>query len=953
MKQMVMMWERLTRILVFVCLLLSFGGASVQAEGDTDRVIKVGFFHWPGYHYYDERGHSAGYGYELIKRLSFYGDWNFQLLGYDKSWSESVKMLENGEIDVMTCVPKLPDLEEKFLYSQQPVGNFSTLLYVKEGDTRYDPLDHKTFNGMRIALRKGSANNLRLAEFARAKGFAYEPIYFATDAERYEAIRQRNDIDALLESSLTTTPSGLVVLDTFNQRPFYLIVRPEDARLLDQVDTALNQMSALDVEWQENMLRHFYPLSRLDGFYLSPGERQVLQDLAETGVALRVLVNPDNAPYSKLEMGRMIGILPEAFQAMAEILQIKYEFITVDNRAEYLKLLNQGEADIVLDLNSQDDIINDSVYHKTASYVNAHMAWIERRNVEKGGSVVLPEGTFLTGRMKEEARKQKIIYLPTVQACLEAVTDESDNARMLAYSLQARAAVLNDPYNGLMSEDIWVNNAFCLGINARLDHRLVSIFDKVVFRVRGQIVDGIIEKYERTIKPEVSVAWMISSHPFIFIGIVMVGVLGLVAFGYMVIQRRTMQRIAEQNDALRDSQQALKTALGDAQRANAAKSDFLSRMSHDIRTPMNGILGMAAIAVESLGDEAKLRESLDKITNSGRQLEALLNDVLDMSKVESGRIELEHVNFNLEELLQGIQVPFTDMMEEKQLKLLGAHYDYEHILVCGSPRHLYRIIMNLISNSVKYNKVGGTLECWLKEIPQDDKHSIYRFTIEDSGVGMSKDFLEHVFEPFSREHNDAGTKYQGTGLGMAITKEFVELMGGTIKVESELGEGSTFVVEIPLEIAEEEKATEVPLEYTVEENCLAGRRILVAEDNEMNQEIIEFLLETYGAEAVLVENGQLAVEAFRNSEPGYFDIVLMDLRMPVMDGFEATLALRGLPREDAAVIPIMAMTANAFADDVRRCLEVGMNYHMAKPIEAKKTIWTILQLLQGKKLQCV
>ena len=409
-----------------------------------------------------------------------------------------------------------------------------------------------------------------------------------------------------------------------------------------------------------------------------------------------------------------------------------------------------------------------------------------------------------------------------------------------------------------------------------------------------------------------------------------------------------IQRIDEEKRKELNAQKLLSEAYEEAKRANVAKTEFLARMSHDIRTPMNGIMGMSKIAQKCIDDKKRVRDALVKIDQAGKQLEMLINDVLDMSRLESGKTELTYEKFDIKNALNNNCSPIHIMALEHQVKLLGPHVEIMHRNLVGSPLHVQRILLNILTNAVKYNKPGGTVEVWLNELPIDQNHSRFALKIVDTGIGMSQEFLQHIFEPFSREHPDAGTNYQGTGLGMAITKEIVDLMGGTIKVESEENVGSVFYVDIPFEICEEAD-TEFPEKLPEQPIRLEGMNILLAEDNELNIEIARFILEDAGAKVWIAHDGQEAVDLWKKMPEKNFDAILMDIMMPRMDGLQATRRIREDSRSDAKKIPIIAMTANAFAEDIRRCKEAGMNEHLSKPLDIQKLYRMMRQCLKGTK----
>ncbi len=387
-------------------------------------------------------------------------------------------------------------------------------------------------------------------------------------------------------------------------------------------------------------------------------------------------------------------------------------------------------------------------------------------------------------------------------------------------------------------------------------------------------------------------------------------------------------------------QQKLIAAKQEAERANRAKTDFLLRMSHDIRTPLNGIIGMLDIA-QRCGDDLDRRDDCRrKIYESAQILLELINEVLDMNKLESGKIVLEHVPFDLAEISRNVYSVVMRQVEEQGIELVQENCKAPRHALVGSPVHFKRVMTNILSNAIKYNKPNGKIYVTCREVSLEGDTSLIEFKCRDTGVGMSQEFLEHVFDPFTQEDENSRSEYGGTGLGMAITKSIVDKMGGTITVESEKGVGTTFDVIVPFEVGSEQ-AQEKAAQEQSQDASIAGLTILVAEDNELNMDIARFLLEEEGAHVLEARDGRQAVEAFAASEPGGIDVILMDVMMPHMNGYDATRKIRQMSRDDASRVPIVAMTASAFAEDRIAARKAGMDEHLAKPLDTRLMLQTI------------
>ena len=413
---------------------------------------------------------------------------------------------------------------------------------------------------------------------------------------------------------------------------------------------------------------------------------------------------------------------------------------------------------------------------------------------------------------------------------------------------------------------------------------------------------------------------------------------------------QTMKEMEVVNQKLKKAKNAATEALQTAENANKAKTDFLSNMSHDIRTPMNAIIGITSLIRHDAGNKAKVIEYADKIDISSQHLLGIINDVLDMSKIEAGKTVFKYSDFSILDFVQELDTMFHSQIYEKKQTLTIIKENIQHEWVNGDQVHLMQIFSNLLSNAIKYTQEGGKIQLLVEECETNSSvYAKYRFLVSDNGLGISADFKEIIFDPFTRAENSVTNKIQGTGLGMAITRNLVEAMGGTIDVESELGQGSCFEVLMDLKIAEDRTVALAVQEETDEQdgNILQGMRFLCAEDNEINAEILTELLKIEGAECTICENGEEILKAFEQSAPGDYDMILMDIQMPVMNGYEATKEIRRSSHELAKTIPIIAMTANAFSEDIQHSLAAGMNAHVSKPVEMKVLEKTIRSIKSG------
>ena len=921
-------------LLLLACLTVLLPARARAAYDPEQREkVRVGFFAMDGYHMMDENGGRGGYGYEFLQLISRYLDVDFEYVGYDKSWAEMQTMLENGEIDLLTSARKTPEREEKFDFTR-PIGTSSAILTVRSDNTKIVMHDFSTYDGMRVAMLKKNSRNADFEEFAHENGFSYESVYFSSLADMTDAL-QAGEVDTIVTSSLRQTQNERII-EKFSSTEFYAIVKKGNTKLLEELNYAIDQMNATEGDWRTDLHNQFYENYNNRNLTFTETEKAVIQEYSDPNAPLTVICDPTRYPYSYVEDGAVKGILPDYFKSLAEYAGIAYEFIPCETREEYLNHRADGTADLCIDyrINSQNnaEMPNSAV---TAPYLTLRMAMVTRSDFSGEIKVVSTVDQSAVFDESYAQNAEKLVCDSREEAVAAVLNKKADAAFLYYYTAQA---LVNREHSGTLTctllEETTYN--YHIVVSQRASHLLAGILTKAIYAMPNSLIEDISGEYTFYQAKDLTFLMLLEMYPGVFVGIAAALVVLLVIF--MTGKIHTQKKIAKVANQRAEEMSALAEK---AEAANKAKSLFLANMSHDIRTPINGIVGLLKIDEAHFENAELLRANHKKMMVSADHLLSLINDVLQMSKLEDGETVLTHEWIDLRALTSDIVTIVIDRATEA-----GIIWDYErgkanipYPYIYGSPLHIRQIFLNIYSNCTKYNRPGGKITTIVDSLGDKDGICTYRWTITDTGVGMSKEFLDRIFEPFSQEKSDARSVYQGTGLGMSIVKHLIEQMHGTIQVTSEVGVGSTFVLTIPFEIAP--PPAQVPVQEAAAEASIRGLRLLLAEDNELNAEIAQTLLMDKGAQVTVVGDGQQAVDAFRNAPPNTFDAILMDIMMPVMDGLTATRTIRALDRPDAKTVPIIAMTANAFEEDAQRCLEAGMNVHLPKPLEIKKLVTAI------------
>ncbi len=1076
-----------TRLLcLFLSVILLLPGAFAHAaEADDSETLRVAFFAFPGYHTIEEDGRRSGYGYEFLQRLAIHGGWSYDYEGYGGSYSDALDMLRSGEVDLVTSVSKTPEREKEFLFSDQPIGVNSTIFTVKAGNTDITEGDYASYDGIDVEMLEGNSKNANFERFAQEHGFSFSPVYFA-DEDALAAALQNGEVDASVSGSLRLLQNEWL-LESFDASPFYICTRIDREDLMARINAAINEMDLHDPNWRDTLHEKYYSTDQSGAILLNADERAFLAEHRASGVPLRLLINPENIPYCYFQDGEARGVLPALFETMADKLGLLYEYIPVKDREEYYALRAKGEADVVLDYADDFYLAEEEGYKITVPYFQTNFARLTLNDFSgTPEKVAIPaQSDVFDYLLKNRYEEKDILRYPTAEDCVSAVLNkEADATVLLFYTAEYYAS--KDVRDRLSFVGFGETSlAYAVGDQVKGGRYLLSLLDKGADSLSDTELETILSREISAGKSEDdSLTTFLYRNPLYVIVVVaflLVFIFAVVLLAVRTRNQKQLQRkIALATGELQKKTDELTEALTAADAANRAKTTFLNNMSHDIRTPMNAIIGYTALTSTHLDNKERAQDYLAKIAQASNHLLSLINDVLDMSRIESGKVTINERPENLADILQGLRNIIQSDIHSKDLDLFIDTIDVTDEEVYCDKLRLNQILLNLTSNAIKFTPSGGTVSVSVKQKPAaSPQRGMFEFKVSDTGIGMSPSFAKNVFDPFTREQTSTVSGIQGTGLGMAITKNIVDMMGGTIAVESEQGKGSTFTVNLELRfssehreltqieelkgfrglvvdddmvccqsvskmlrqigmraewsmsgreaIARTQEAIEMAdpfevyiidwsmpglsgidtvrgirkivgddspiilmssydwsdieteareagvngfiskplfasdLHQTLERNIrqggeaeleaekpirrqdrFIGKRILLAEDNELNREIAEEILTESGFRVESAANGQLAWEMIKHAVPGYYDLVLMDIQMPVMDGYEATRAIRA--EEDPAVagIPIIAMTANAFDEDRTAAIEAGMNGYLAKPIELEK----MMELLQ-------
>jgi signal transduction histidine kinase len=867
------------------------------------QTIRVGYYMFDGYQMETPEQVRSGYGYDFLQELARYTGWDYEYVGYELGWAKLQEMLDEGQIDILTSARRTPERDGKYLFSAQ-MGTSAGLLTVKSGSTRITVRDYQTYQGIRVGMIKDSSINENFKRFAAERGFSYTPVYYLNADELGAALQKGEAIDAACTTNLRRVKNEWI-LEQFDEAYFYAMMRKDRIQLQKQMNDGIAQMDLYSSGWRTVLWNRYYKPDLGPQLALTAAEQDYVAQQKSLGRPLTVLINPSNAPYSSFVNGRADGIIPDIFNEIARRTGLDFRYLETGSREEYLQACEEQKADVVADATYSYDRAEKLGYRLTMNYLSSPISRISSKaQLDDLQILAVPAAgnedfeNYLLGLYPTV----RAVQYPSMETCIKAVL-RGDADVTYVYPYTAQKYLEENEGRSLRVTILPQYQAeFALAVGRGTDIRLLTTLNKAVASVKDSYTNQVILEQMAAREKTVSLFSFLSSHPSVQAGLIFLLFLLVLVVGISLNRQWDLRLIRAKNEELHaavqkanEASQKAYEASQKATEASEAKSRFLSSMSHDMRTPLNGIIGFTGFALEE-SDPAKKQEDLLKIKQAGDILLDLINNTLDMSRIESGKFTLNPEPVTLQELLGKVIVVIEEAAAKKQQRF-ETQIDYgrpgERLL--ADRLKVQELVLNLLSNAVKYTPKGGRVRLTVTQEPMErdlPAQRCLRLVVADNGIGISREFLPHIFEAFAQEQDPSLSGVSGTGLGLSIVKRIIDLMQGTIQVQSQKGQGSTFTVVLPLTAAP--CAAQLSAVTTAAEN-LAGLKVLLCEDNELNVEIATRLLESRQLQVTAAPNGQAGLEAFAASGPGEFALILMDVHMPVLDGLTATQKIRQLP----------------------------------------------------------
>ena len=936
-----LMRKSVCALLSLLLLLSAVLPVKAAAETAPVKVVRVGSFE-DTFNYCNEKGARKGYGYELLQTLSGYTGWQFEYVTCD--WSDCFEKLENGEIDIMGGISYTEDRAEKMLFSDEPMGEEKYYLYADLSRADISASNFKTLNGKKVGVLMGTEPEVMLTEWEKKYGIKTQHVNISNNEDVQQKLAN-HEIDCFvsLEESYWAE-LGISTITRVGKSSIYYVLNKDRSDLKEELD---NAMRALDEEapfYTADLCKKYFSL---DYKPILTGEEKAW--LKEHGaIRMGFLTSDSGVSTYDPATGEITGTITDYIQFAADCLgnqKLEFQLVGYDDKEAELNALKSGEIDMIFHFDQSPNLAEEYRVACTNTTWTSNMMAVTNQQLfieNEVNRVAVPQNKIsLTRYIAFYYPQWEIVDCDTQEDAIKLVKDGQADCFIIGVSSQENYSKNYGFYSVPLPNP--ANSCFAVKSGNR---SLLSILNKTIKAMPANMLTSSLAMHKSSLR-KVTLSEFIKDN---FVMVLLVGSIAVAVILLTILQllRKARKAEAAARKAADDTQELnakLQVAVENAESANRAKSTFLFNMSHDIRTPMNVIIGYADLASRHSDDPAKLKKYMENIQVCGQNLLMLLNNVLDLARIENDKTEMEYSVSDVDKDFRNCIAMFRNQADSKgQTLTVTTHLLHPYVYV--DIPHLTEVCTNLVSNAVKYTGAGGTICCDITQKPGEKEGWCDTVvTVADNGIGMSQEFQKHIFEPFERERTSTVSKVEGSGIGMGIVKKLVGLMGGTVEVESKIGVGSTFTVTIPCRIASEDEIQAKREINPSDQKCLCGTRILLTEDNDLNAEIAVELLREEGCTVDRAKDGVECVDMLEKAANGTYQMILMDIQMPVMNGYDAAKKIRRMDDPQKADIPIIAMTANAFSEDKQAALDAGMNDHIAKPINMNVLVPTIQKYL--------
>ncbi len=932
--------------LVLLMVLAVFLPGRGLAEDELQRVVRVGWFD-SNFNSIDAYGRRTGYAYEYQRKIAAYTGWQYEYV--EGSWVDLLKKLQQGEIDLLADVSYKEDRVGTMLLSKYAMGKEDYYIFIDPKRSTINPDDLSTLNGKRLAVYKDSLQAQILKEWVAEHGLTLEILEFEEAWKDADTLLMTGAIDGLVTSaSYDLYVDHADPVARIGASDYYFAISTKRPELKEELDRAMSTILSQNIYYNRGLNQKYMNNTGVRRF-LTLEERDWI-----TGHGTIRVGYPDNMlPFCAQDSfsGQVKGLLADYIHKAAGGMKnstIRFEAIAYPTLHDAMKALQDGRIDCVFPAEFSAYEAEQQQVLVTTPLVDAMIMAVVRSDNSASFTAdaalrcaVINDNPVIESQIRDKFPQWEFVYFSSMEDCLNGVAQGKADCWVLNNYRVGNLYELMDEYQ---LTAVPTNKNIGMAFALRPENiQLYAILERLNQGMSSAEVNDSLTRNTHA-GHKVSLRDFVKANlglAFLLIVLVLTVIVVL-----LIKSIGNVKRAKELNRQLKERQQELVTAKKQAEIASEAKTSFLFNMSHDIRTPMNAIIGFSDLLQQNLDDKERARDYIHKIQQANDFLLSLVNNVLEMARIESGKMTVDTVYADIRELMEATCSVFEAQMSGKRITFAYT-LKIEHTDIWVDKTKVREIFLNILSNACKYTPEGGYVTLEVREFPgKEENIAVYQTTVTDTGIGMPAEFLPHLFDAFTRERNTTASGIMGTGLGMQIVKKLVDLLGGTITVDSELGKGTTFVVNLPLQLAEKKQEQEAKAEVPLDIAAYQGMRILLAEDNELNAEIVITLLSEQGFLLEHAENGADCVAKLEQAEPGYYDFILMDVQMPQMNGYEAARAIRGLSDPHKAEIPIIAMTANAFEEDKNRAFEAGMNAHVPKPFDAAKLYAAIHEVLK-------